>query len=116
MIGEYLRTFFYFFTKNLKHLYTIKNIILITKIKRGSENMNMDFEVYKEIKEINEQKKRENELKEMEIALSIIDKYNDNDDFKEYIDKNFPKKIDKLQYKIMRKFFNSNNYDSQHDN
>ena len=48
--------------------------------------MNMDFEICQEIKEIKEQKKRENELKEMEIALSIIDKYNDNDDFKEYID------------------------------
>ena len=59
--------------------------------------MNMDFEIYKAIKEITEQKKRENELKEMEIALSIIDKYNDNDDFKEYIDKNFPKKIYLIQ-------------------
>ena len=77
--------------------------------------MNMDFEIYKAIKEITEQKKRENELKEMEIALSIIDKYNDNDDFKEYIDKNFPKKIDKIQYKTMRKLFNSDNYDSQQD-
>ena len=73
--------------------------------------MNMDFEICQEIKEIKEQKKRENELKEMEIALSIIDKYNDNDDFKEYIDKNFPKKIDKLQYQTMRKLFDSDNYD-----
>ena len=73
--------------------------------------MNMDFEICQEIKEIKEQKKRENELKEMEIALLIIDKYNDNDDFKEYIDKNFPKKIDKLQYQTMRKLFNSDNYD-----
>lgn len=47
----------------------------------------------------------------MEIALSIIDKYNDNDDFKEYIDKNFPKKMDKLRYQTMRKLFNSDNYD-----
>ena len=47
----------------------------------------MDFEICQEIKEIKEQKKRENELKEMEIALSIINKYNNNDDFKEYIDK-----------------------------
>lgn len=73
--------------------------------------MNMDFEICQEIKEIKEQKKRENELKEVEIALSIIDKYNDNDDFKEYIDKNFPKKIDKLQYQTMRKLFDSDNYD-----
>ena len=73
--------------------------------------MNMDFKICQEIKEIKEQKKRENELKEVEIALSIIDKYNDNDDFKEYIDKNFPKKMDKLQYKTMRKLFNSDNYD-----
>lgn len=73
--------------------------------------MNMDFEICQEIKGIKEQKKRENELKEMEIALLIIDKYNDNDDFKEYIDKNFPKKIDKLQYQTMRKLFNSDNYD-----
>ena len=78
--------------------------------------MNMDFEICQEIKEIKEQKKRENELKEMEIALSIIDKYNDNDDFKEYIDKNFPKKMDKLRYQTMRKLFNSDNYDLQHDN
>lgn len=73
--------------------------------------MNMDFEICQEIKEIKEQKKRENELKEMEIALSIINKYNDNDDFEEYIDKNFPKKMDKLQYQTMRKLFNSDNYD-----
>lgn len=73
--------------------------------------MNMDFEICQEIKEIKEQKKRENELKEMEIALSIIDKYNDNDDFKEYIDKNFPKKMDKLRYQTMRKLFSSDNYD-----
>ena len=73
--------------------------------------MNMDFKICQEIKEIKEQKKRENELKEVEIALSIIDKYNDNDDFKEYIDKNFPKKMDKLQYQTMRKLFNSDNYD-----
>ena len=73
--------------------------------------MNMEFEIYQEIKEIKEQKKRENELKEMEMALSIIDKYNDNDEFKEYIDKNFPRKIDKLQYQTMKKLFNSNNYD-----
>ena len=78
--------------------------------------MNMDFEICQEIKEIKEQKKRENELKEMEIALSIINKYNNNDDFKEYIDKNFPKKMDKLQYQTMRKLFNSDNYDLQHDN
>ena len=71
----------------------------------------MDFKICQEIKEIKEQKKRENELKEVEIALSIIDKYNDNDDFKEYIDKNFPKKMDKLQYQTMRKLFNSDNYD-----
>ena len=73
--------------------------------------MNMEFEIYQEIKEIKEQKKRENELKEMEMALSIIDKYNDNDEFKEYIDKNFPRKIDKLQYQTMKKLFDSNNYD-----
>ena len=73
--------------------------------------MNMEFGIYQEIKEIKEQKKRENELKEMEMALSIIDKYNDNDEFKEYIDKNFPRKIDKLQYQTMKKLFNSNNYD-----
>ena len=78
--------------------------------------MNMDFEICQEIKEIKEQKKRENELKEMKIALSIINKYNNNDDFKEYIDKNFPKKMDKLQYQTMRKLFNSDNYDLQHDN
>ena len=99
-----------FFIKS-KHLYTIENIILITKIK-GSGNMNMEFEIYHEIKEIKEQKKRENELKEMEIALSIIDKYNNDDEFKEYIDKNFPKKIvDKLQYKAIKKFFDSNSFD-----
>ena len=73
--------------------------------------MNMEFEIYQEIKEIKEQKKRENELKEMEMALSIIDKYNDNDEFKEYVDKNFPRKIDKLQYQTMKKLFDSNNYD-----
>ena len=84
---------------------------MITKIK-GSENMSMEFEIYQEVKEIKEQKKRENELKEMEIALSIIDKYNNNDEFKEYVDKNFPKKIiDKLQYKAIKKFFDSNSYD-----
>lgn len=73
--------------------------------------MNMEFGIYQEIKEIKEQKKRENELKEMEMALSIIDKYNNNDEFKEYVDKNFPRKIDKLQYQTMKKLFNSNNYD-----
>ena len=73
--------------------------------------MNMEFEIYQEIKEIKEQKKRENELKEMEMALSIINKYNNNDEFKEYIDKNFPRKIDKLQYQTMNKLFDSNNYD-----
>ena len=73
--------------------------------------MNMEFEIYQEIKEIKEQKKRENELKEMEMALSIIDKYNNDDEFKEYIDKNFPRKIDKLQYQTMKKLFDSNNYD-----
>ena len=73
--------------------------------------MNMEFEIYQEIKEIKEQKKRENELKEMEMVLSIIDKYNDNDEFKEYVDKNFPRKIDKLQYQTMKKLFDSNNYD-----
>ena len=71
----------------------------------------MEFEIYQEIKEIKEQKKRENELKEMEMVLSIIDKYNDNDEFKEYVDKNFPRKIDKLQYQTMKKLFDSNNYD-----
>lgn len=73
--------------------------------------MKMEFEIYQEIKEIKEQKKRENELKEMEMALSIIDKYNNDDKFKEYVDKNFPRKIDKLQYQTMKKLFNSNNYD-----
>ena len=73
--------------------------------------MNMEFEIYQEIKEIKEQKKRENELKEMEMALSIINKYNNNDECKEYIDKNFPRKIDKLQYQTMKKLFDSNNYD-----
>lgn len=74
--------------------------------------MNMTSEIYQEIKEIKEQKKRENELKEMEIALSIINKYNNNDEFKEYVDKNFPKKIvDKLQYKTIKKFFDSSSYD-----
>ena len=73
--------------------------------------MNMEFEIYQEIKEIKEQKKRENELKEMEMVLSIIDKYNDNDEFKEYVDKNFPRKIDKLQYQTMKKLSDSNNYD-----
>ena len=71
----------------------------------------MEFEIYQEIKEIKEQKKRENELKEMEMVLSIIDKYNDNDEFKEYVDKNFPRKIDKLQYQTMKKLSDSNNYD-----
>ena len=71
----------------------------------------MEFEIYQEIKEIKEQKKRENELKEMEMALSIIDKYNDNNEFKEYVHKNFPRKIDKLQYQTMKKLFDSNNYD-----
>ena len=47
--------------------------------------MNMEFEICQEIKEIKEQKKRENELKEMEMALSIIDKYNDNDEFKKLV-------------------------------
>ena len=48
----------------------------------------------------------------MYVEDLIEDWKKSDDEFKEYIDKNFPKKIvDKLQYKAIKKFFDSNSFD-----